>query len=218
MVLANNYEKNYNSRIYDIKENEQIDKITTEKSKSSKDNVQEYYESLCKKFPGISFNTNGGELRCSANKVVVNLSYDCLKKMANDPEFAKKIEWNLSGEIAANTQVYSFAKRDGVELGGRTVTYDADGNRQSSCGGMKTANNRNSCQSKKRKRRSSEARLIRKRKEKLEAEIEKRQLEKKEYLDSIGKMYLEGFNCANDNDRYQNTGLSWTTSLFDVGA
>ena len=35
-------------------------------------------------------------------------SYDCLKKMANDPEFAKEIEWNLSGEVAANSQVYSF--------------------------------------------------------------------------------------------------------------
>lgn len=63
--------------------------------------------------------------------------------MANDPEFAKEIEWNLSGEVAANSQVYSFAKRDGVELGGRTVTYDANGNRQSSCGGMRTANSSN---------------------------------------------------------------------------
>ena len=80
---------------------------------------------------------------CNSNKVVVNLSYDCLKKMANDPEFAKEIEWNLSGEVAANSQVYSFAKRDGVELGGRTVTYDANGNRQSSCGGMRTANSSN---------------------------------------------------------------------------
>ena len=102
--------------------------------------MEEYYEKLCKKFPQISFNTNGGVVPCNSNKVVVNLSYDCLKKMANDPEFAKEIEWNLSGEVAANSQVYSFAKRYGVELGGRTVTYDANGNRQSSCGGMRTAN------------------------------------------------------------------------------
>ena len=117
--------------------------------------MEEYYEKLCKKFPQISFNTNGGVVPCNSNKVVVNLSYDCLKKMANDPEFAKEIEWNLSGEVAANSQVYSFAKRDGVELGlpaawkkltetkGRTVTYDANGNRQSSCGGMRTANSSN---------------------------------------------------------------------------
>lgn len=110
---------------------------------SNSNSVEEYYEKLCKKFPQISFNTNGGVVPCNSNKVVVNLSYDCLKKMANDPEFAKEIEWNLSGEVAANSQVYSFAKRDGVELGGRTVTYDANGNRQSSCGGMRTANSSN---------------------------------------------------------------------------
>lgn len=112
-------------------------------TKHNSNSVEEYYEKLCKKFPQISFNTNGGVVPCNSNKVVVNLSYDCLKKMANDPEFAKEIEWNLSGEVAANSQVYSFAKRDGVELGGRTVTYDANGNRQSSCGGMRTANSSN---------------------------------------------------------------------------
>lgn len=63
--------------------------------------------------------------------------------MANDPEFAKEIEWNLSGEVAANSMVYGWAQRDGVVLGGRTVTYDANGNRQSSCGGMRTANTGN---------------------------------------------------------------------------
>jgi hypothetical protein len=113
---------------------------TASKSDNSTNSVDYYYEKLCKKFPQISFNTKGGVMPCSSNKVVVNLSYDCLKKMADDQEFAKEIEWNLSGEVAANSQVYSFAKRDGVELGGRTVTYDANGNRQSSCGGMKTAN------------------------------------------------------------------------------
>jgi len=85
-------------------------------TKHNSNSVEEYYEKLCKKFPQISFNTNGGVVPCNSNKVVVNLSYDCLKKMANDPEFAKEIEWNLSGEVAANSQVYSFAKRDGVEL------------------------------------------------------------------------------------------------------
>lgn len=62
--------------------------------------------------------------------------------MANDPEFAKEIEWNLSGGCSKFTSIF-FAKRDGVELGGRTVTYDANGNRQSSCGGMRTANSSN---------------------------------------------------------------------------
>lgn len=109
-------------------------------STNSKDKVQAYYEQLCKKFPQINFNTNGGVLPSNSSRVTVNLSYDCLKKMADNPEFAKEIEWNLSGEVAANSMVYGWAQRDGVVLGGRTVTYDANGNRQSSCGGMRTAN------------------------------------------------------------------------------
>ena len=105
-------------------------KAITEVKTNSKDKVQEYYEKLCKKFPQINFNTNGGVLPSNSSKVTVNLSYDCLKKMANDPEFAKEIEWNLSGEVAANSMVYGWVQRDGVVLGGRTVTYDANGNRQ----------------------------------------------------------------------------------------
>ena len=42
--------------------------------------------------------------------------------------------------MAANSLLYSWAKRDGLELGGPTVQYDANGNRVSSCGGMRTAN------------------------------------------------------------------------------
>ena len=166
MEITNRIDSYYSNGINATQGSDQTEKRTVVKEKSSKDKVQDYYESLCKKFPGISFNTSGGELRCSSNKVVVNLSYDCLKKMANDPEFAKKVEWNLSGEVDANSQVYSFAKRDGVELGGRTVTYDADGNRQSSCGGMRTANSVNNGQSKPSKSQSIEERLRKKGKKK----------------------------------------------------
>ena len=70
--------------------NSRAENMKTNKKQSDDEKVQEYYEKLCKKFPEISFNTNGGELRCGSNKVVVNLSPDCLKKMANDPEFAKE--------------------------------------------------------------------------------------------------------------------------------
>ena len=109
---------------------------------NSKDKVQSYYEDLCKRFPQININTNGSVLQGNANKATVNISQACLEKMANDPEFAKEIEWNLSGEAAAHSLINGWAKRDGVEIYGRTVTYDADGNRQSSCG-MRTANTDN---------------------------------------------------------------------------
>ena len=148
---------------------------------NSKDKVQEYYEKLCKKFPQINFNTNGGVLPSNSSKVTVNLSYDCLKKMASDPEFAKEIEWNLSGEVAANSMVYGWAQRDGVVLGGRTVTYDANGNRQSSCGGMRTANAGDSNTNKMQKKyKAEEERWLKARKKREEKEkIAKKQAEKK---------------------------------------
>ena len=66
--------------------------------------MEEYYEKLCKKFPQISFNTNGGVVPCNSNKVVVNLSYDCLKKMANDPEFAKRNRMEFIRRGCRNSQ------------------------------------------------------------------------------------------------------------------
>ena len=60
--------------------------------------MQEYYEKLCKKFPEITFNTGSSLMSGNENKVVINLSSECLKKMANDPEFAKKVEFNLTGQ------------------------------------------------------------------------------------------------------------------------
>lgn len=227
MEITDRIDSYYSNGINATQRSDQPEKRTVEKEKSSKDKVQDYYESLCKKFPGISFNTSGGELRCSSNKVVVNLSYDCLKKMANDPEFAKKVEWNLSGEVAANSQVYSFAKRDGVELGGRTVTYDADGNRQSSCGGMRTANSVDKGQSKPSKSQSLEERLRKRRKEREEAEarIEEKRIEKQEFEERIEKMrseresYLEHFNNVNGNLRsYQSIEISQTALFFDENA
>ncbi|MCM1181348.1 MAG: DUF6033 family protein [Clostridium sp.] len=166
-----------------------VKKNTAIQSDNAANSVEEYYKRLCKKFSQISFNTNGGVMPCSSNKVVVNLSYDCLKKMATDPEFAKKIEWNLSGEVAANSQVYSFAKRDGVELGGRTVTYDANGNRKSSCGGMRTANTSNkssgvSNTQKQQKAAESRRNKKRERKEYLEKAHEKRK-RNEEYLEEL---------------------------------
>lgn len=176
---------------YEIKQTETTKQET---AKSSKDNVQEYYERLCKKFPQINFNTSGGVLPSSSSKVTVNLSPDCLKKMANDPEFAKEIEWNLSGEVAANSLLYSWAKRDGVELGGPTVKYDANGNRESSCGGMRTANagNGNNINKLQKKYKEEEERWIKARKKREEKEkLEKKRAEKKAEEERLEKLRAE---------------------------
>ncbi|MCM1084547.1 MAG: DUF6033 family protein [Clostridium sp.] len=192
MTRTNGAKQNSTILNTDEKQKEKLDKkrekgksleVKTNTPTNGKDKVQEYYEKLCKKFPQINFNTNGGVWASNSSKVTVNLSYDCLKKMANDPEFAKEIEWNLSGEAAANSMVYGWAKRDGVVLGGRTVTYDADGNRQSSCGGMRTANagNENSNVNKLQKKyETEEERYLKAKKKREEKEkIDKKRAEKK---------------------------------------
>ena len=181
MEITNNYNSYAASYIETTKKADS--KAAAETKTNSKDKVEAYYEQLCKKFPQINFNTNGGVLPSNSSKVTVNLSYDCLKKMANDPEFAKEIEWNLSGEVAANSMVYGWAQRDGVVLGGRTVTYDANGNRQSSCGGMRTANTgngNNNTDKIQKKYKEEEERLLKARKKREEKEkIAKKQAEKK---------------------------------------
>ncbi len=185
MEIKNNY-NNYAANYIDTvkkPDSEAAAEVKANISTNGKDKVQAYYEQLCKKFPQINFHTSGGILPSNSSRVTVNLSYDCLKKMANDPEFAKEIEWNLSGEVAANAMVYGWAQRDGVVLGGRTVTYDADGNRQSSCGGMRTAsirNGNNNTDKIQKKYKEEEERLLKAKKKHEEKEkTAKKQAEKK---------------------------------------
>ena len=186
--MAMEINSNVTSQIMDLKTSAQG---VTRRSDKATNNVEEYYEKLCKKFPQISFNTGG---TCTANKVVVNISPECLKKMANDPEFAKEVEWNLSGEVAANAQIHSWARRDGIEVYGRTVTYDANGNRESSCGGMRTANPSNenkgifgSQKSKKREQEEhlEEIREKRKKQEEYLEELREKRREREEYLSEL---------------------------------
>ena len=178
---------NVTSQIMDLKTSTQG---ATRRSDKATNNVEEYYEKLCKKFPQISFNTGG---TCSANKVVVNISPECLKKMANDPEFAKEVEFNLSGEVAANAQIHSWARRDGIEVYGRTVTYDANGKRESGYG-MRTANPSNgnngilgSQKSKKREQEEhlEEIREKRKKQEEYLEELREKRREREEYLSEL---------------------------------
>ena len=226
--ISGNYGNYYNNAMHNLSENEQSEKVKTEKMKSSKEKVEDYYQKLCKKFPKISFNTNGGELRCNSGKVVVNLSYECLKKMANDPEFAKKIEYNLSGEVQANAMTYGWAKRDGVELGGRTITYDANGNRTSSCGGMRTANTGNSSVSKTQDKSDSLEERIRKKREEKEAiedRLEKGRRKKAEFEERMDEMrqerevYLEHFIESNSSFKsYQRSDIAQVKSYFNTNA
>ena len=97
MEIINNY-GNYAANYADTAKNldsKAATEVKTSKSINSKDKVQVYYEQLCKKFPQININSSSGVAGGGKNNIVLNLSNDCLKKMASDPDFAKKIENGL---------------------------------------------------------------------------------------------------------------------------
>ncbi|MDE6893689.1 MAG: hypothetical protein K2P50_18010 [Lachnospiraceae bacterium] len=104
------------------------------KSTNGKGKVQAYYEQLCRKFPQININSSRG-IAGGKNNIVLNLSNDCLKKMASEPDFAKKIENDIAGIPAAHKQMFARAKSDGIEIHGFSVRINADGSMQCSCSG-----------------------------------------------------------------------------------
>lgn len=179
MEITNNY-SNYATNYADTAKKADS-KATTEVKTNSKDKVQEYYEKLCKKFPQINFNTNGGVLPSNSSKVTVNLSYDCLKKMANDPEFAKKVEFNLTGAVPGQNRMFAQAKADNAVIHGVTTVIDADGNASVTCGGMtRTSGSKQNSTTLNTEKKQKE-RLEKKREERkiLEEKATKRQAEKR---------------------------------------
>jgi hypothetical protein len=123
--------------------NTTVKKNTAAKSDNSTNSVDEYYEKLCKKFPQISINANGGIMSSNGNNIVLNLSSDCLKKMSSDPTFAKKIENDISGIPVAQEWMNAKAKSDGIEIQGFAVRINADGSMQCSCSGSTRTSNTN---------------------------------------------------------------------------
>ena len=136
MDINSNYGSYYTNTFSETqKDNMCSSEVKAAAKNISKDNVQEYYEKLCKKFSKININTGKGVAGSSGNKIALNLSSDCLKKMASDPAFAKKIENNIAGIPAAHEQMLAKAKSDGIEIHGFAVRINADGSMQCSCSG-----------------------------------------------------------------------------------
>ncbi len=167
-----------------------IKKNTATKSDKSTNNVDEYYERLCKKFSQISINANGGIFSSNKNKIVLNLSSDCLKRMANDPTFAKKIENDISGIPAAHEQMYAKAKSDGIEIQGFAVRINADGSMQCSCSGSTRSSNANKNTGILNTKNQRQDRLekIREKKKEEEKRIETARKEKEERNDYINRL------------------------------
>ena len=179
MEITSNY-SNYATNYADTTKRTDS-KATTEVKTNSKDKVQEYYEKLCKKFPKITFNTGSSLTSGNENKVVVNLSSECLKKMANDPEFAKKVEFNLTGVVPGQNRMFAQAKADNAVIHGVTTVIDADGNASVTCGGMtRTSGSKQNSTALNTEKKQKE-RLEKKREERkiLEKKAAKKQAEKK---------------------------------------
>ena len=229
MEVRSNYAGYYNNAFSDSKkESEQTAEVKSNTSASSKEKVQEYYEKLCKKFSKITFNINGGLATGSENRIVVNLSYDCLKRMANDPEFAKKIENDIAGVPEAHKGVYAKAKSDGIEIHGFAVRINPDGSMQSYISGSTrtSAGSGNSSTKKiQGKNQSAEERIRKKRKEqetmearrlekhRLEKEFEERMAERRREREAYLDRIAEG---GGKLGQYQSSNVVQPTSCFDA--
>ncbi len=191
MEITNNY-SNYAANYTDAvkkPDGRAATEVKTSKSTNSKDKVQAYYEKLCKKFPNITFNTSSGLMSGNENKVVLNLSSQCLEKMANDPDFAKKVEFNLTGVVQGQNNMFAQAKADNAVIHGVTAVMDADGNVSVTCGGMtRTSGLKQSTSILNTKKRQKE-RLEKKREERknLEEKAAKRRAERKEQMEKLAE-------------------------------
>ena len=160
---------------------------TREVKTSSKVRAQEYYEQLCKKFPQININSSRGIASGDRNNIVLNLSNDCLRKMAGDPDFARKIENDIAGIPAAHEQMFARAKSDGIEIHGFAVRINADGSMQCSCSGSTRTSGSKQSASILNTEKSQKERLEKKREERknLEEKAAKRRAERKEQMDKL---------------------------------
>ena len=189
MEITSNY-SNYAGNYTDTtkkSDSKAATEVKTNTSTNSKDKVQAYYEQLCKKFPQININSSGGIASGGKNNIVLNLSNDCLKKMASDPDFAKKIENDIAGIPAAHEQMFAKAKSDGIEIHGFAVRINADGSMQCSCSGSTRTSGTKQSSSILNTEKKQKERLEKRREERkiLEEKAAKRRAEKKEQLEKL---------------------------------
>ena len=127
------------------------------------------------------------------NKVVINLSSECLKKMANDPEFAKKVEFNLTGAVPGQNRMFAQAKADNAVIHGVTTVIDADGNASVTCGGMTRTSGSKQNSTILNAEKKQKERLLKKREERKisEEKAAKRRAEKKEAEEKLAEKRAE---------------------------
>lgn len=116
-----------------------IKKNNEAKNANTAQSVDEYYKRLCEKFSGkLTFNifTADNNLATSTeNNIVINISADCLKKMADDPKFAMDREKMLSDIPSVHKAMFAEARMVGRTIKGFAVRINSDGYGQCSCEG-----------------------------------------------------------------------------------
>ena len=171
----------------------------------------------------ININSSRGIADGGKNNIVLNLSNDCLKKMASDPDFARKIENDIAGIPAAHEQMFAKAKSDGIEIHGFAVRINADGSMQCSCSGStRTSGSKQSASILNTKKRQKE-RLEKKREERknLEEKAAERRAERKERTEGTYKVSATGTDIKSVTQNLMETvsGTSSPTGAsFDLKA
>lgn len=215
MNISSNYGECYgNTFSAQNKESTRSSEVRSNTLENSKDSVDAYYEKLCKKFPQISISIMNvdkvsglGDIKLgNENNMVLNLSKNCLKKMACDSAFAEKIEDIIAGIPEGHKWLYAQAKSDGRTLFGNAVIINADGSAQGAIGGSTSSGNTNKSVSMLNVKNGTKDKLdklreknLEKRKEEAER-IEKVQKEKKEKEDYMERLLDKYSSAVNTYD------------------
>ncbi len=211
MNISSNYGEHYaNTFSAQNKENTRPSEVRSNALENSKDSVDEYYEKLCKKFPkiniyitNISKVTGMGDFKMGdENTPVLSISRECLKKMAADPAFAKKIEDDILGIPEGKAWLYAKAKSDGKKVLEDGIIINADGGMQAAAK-MVRVNDSNKSTSILNIKNLTKDKLEKMRKENLERrkeeaerieEAREEKREKEAYMDRLLDKYSEAVN------------------------
>lgn len=125
---------------YSVNNYTKINKCTS-KTTERAESTQEYFQSICKKFPELKLNMTTARIG-SATEPVINLSPKLVEKMSKDPKLAAKIENDLKYEGMAFQWYKAMCKANGYEVTFNCAMYTDNGDCYG-VGALKTASSNN---------------------------------------------------------------------------
>lgn len=138
--ISCNYKSNYYAKTTNVRKNttkkdtvSTVDSkadISTEKSSPSKKSTENYYNELCQKFKDLNISignyTKGSQAGSGFGNLMISPEY--LRKAANDPKIASKLEKDISGIPDAEIWLKNMCKMQGSTLTASGTIIDKDGN------------------------------------------------------------------------------------------